>query len=103
MRLEYYPLEKLTRELLEIIGRHLDLSKYQIFFFGSRTTGKGNDRSDIDVGIEGPKMIPGNIIENIREDIENLPTMYTIQVVDFKSVSEDFYRIAKKKMEVINA
>jgi len=49
MRLEHYPIEKLKKEILEIIGKHLDLNKYKIFFFGSRVTGKGNDRSDIDI------------------------------------------------------
>ncbi len=101
MRLENYPIQKLKKELLEIIGKYLDLSKHRVFFFGSRVTGKGNERSDIDVGIEGPYRIPGAIMENIREDVDALPTMYTIQIVDFKFVSDEFYKTAKNNLEVI--
>ena len=32
MRLEYYPLEKLKQEILVILGKHLDISPYQVFF-----------------------------------------------------------------------
>jgi len=102
MRLEHYPIDKLKNELLEIIGKHLDLSKYKVFFFGSRVTDKGDDRSDIDVGIEGTERIPGHIMENIREEIESLPTLYTIEIVDFQSVSDEFYKITKKYIEGIN-
>ncbi|MEK7189472.1 MAG: nucleotidyltransferase domain-containing protein [Patescibacteria group bacterium] len=52
-RLEYYPVEKLKKELKDIAAKYLDLKKYHLFFFGSRVTGKGSERSDIDVGIEG--------------------------------------------------
>ncbi len=102
MRLEHYPIDKLKKELLEIIGKHLDLSKYKVFFFGSRITGKGDDRSDIDVGIEGPDPIPGSTLSLITEEVENIRTLYTIEIVDFKKVSDDFYNVAKQNIKMIN-
>lgn len=33
MKLEFYPLEKLKKDILEIIGRHLDLKDFKVFFF----------------------------------------------------------------------
>lgn len=101
MRLEFYTVEKLKREILEIIGRHLDLNAYQIFFFGSRVTGKGDERSDIDIGIEGAEEIPYEIMARIRDDIENLPTLYKIEIVDFKKVSNDFREVAFQQIEFI--
>ncbi len=102
MRLEHYPIDKLKKELLEIIGKHLDLSKYKLFFFGSRITGKGDDRSDIDVGIEGPDPIPGSTLSLITEEVENIRTLYTIEIVDFKKVSDNFYNVAKQNIKMIN-
>ncbi len=102
MRLEKYSREKLKKELLAIIGENLDLGKYKVFFFGSRVLGKGTDRSDIDVGIEGPEPIPFDVLGSIKDMVNDIPTIYTIDVVDFKRVSRVFKQIAKEKVEYIN-
>jgi predicted nucleotidyltransferase len=41
----------------EAIAKHLDLESYEIFIFGSEVLGGGTPRSDIDVGIRGPRPI----------------------------------------------
>lgn len=100
MRLEHYSVEKLKKEIKEIVGKYLDLNKYQIFFFGSRVIGKGNERSDIDVGIEGKEEIDIGVVEDIKEQLANLSILYKIDFVDFKSLSDDFYGVAKEKIEI---
>jgi len=102
MKLEFYPPEKLKKEIREIVGKYLNLGEYKVFFFGSRVLGKGSERSDIDVGIEGPKEIPSPIFLEIQEEIENLPILYKIDVVDFKRVSLEFKKIALQSTEVVN-
>lgn len=102
MRLEHYPLEKLKKELLTILARHLDLSRYRVFFFGSRVTGKGTDRSDIDVGIEGPEPISPVAWGEIIEEIEDIPTLYKIDMVDFAHVAKKFRGVAFQATEQIN-
>lgn len=87
MKLEHYPVERLREELIGIISKHLDLSKHRAFFFGSRVAGKSAERSDIDIGIEGPDEIPLETMARIRDEIEALPTLYIIQVMDFSNVS----------------
>ncbi|MFY9462990.1 MAG: nucleotidyltransferase domain-containing protein [Candidatus Sungiibacteriota bacterium] len=101
MRLEHYPLEKLKKEILEIVGRHLDLAKYRVFFFGSRVSGKGTDRSDINVGIEGPDEIPYDDLFAMRGAVERLPTLYKIDIVDFRRASGDFREVALQHTEFI--
>jgi predicted nucleotidyltransferase len=101
MKLEYYPVEKLKEEILEILSKYLDLSQYKVFFFGSRVKGNADERADIDIGIEGPK-IPSHIKLEIEEELENLPILYKIDFVDFNNVDEDFKKIAKKYVEYIN-
>lgn len=101
MRLENYPVEKLKKEIVTILKKHLNLKSVKIFFFGSRVTGKGDERSDIDIGLEGPQEIPLEIMSKIKEEIEDLPIFYKIEIVDFKKVSPDFYQVAHKKIEMI--
>lgn len=101
MRLEHYPIDKLKSELKTIIGRHLDLAQYQIFFFGSRVTGRGDERSDIDIGIAGPEKIPLSMMGQIQEEIGALRILYKIEVVDFQSVSSEFKAVAFKDREII--
>lgn len=101
MKLEDYPEEKLKDDLLRILSKHLDLSKYRVFFFGSRVKGKSGKGSDVDVGIEGPPIDPFKWTQ-IQEDMENLPTLYRIDLVDFNSVSQEFREEALKHIEVIH-
>lgn len=102
MRLEHYSEKKLKEELLKIIGKHLNLSKYKVFVFGSRVTGKGDDRSDIDVGIEGPEPVSSAAKLEIAEEVENLPTLYKIEIVDFSQVPDKFKLVAKETIELLN-
>ncbi len=99
MRIEHYSQEELTRQLLAIVGRYLDMSAYHIFYFGSRVSGKGDERSDIDVGIQGPKPVPFQTLERIREEVQELPTLYTIDVVDFSAAEERFRAVALQHVE----
>ncbi len=101
MRLEHYPVEKLKQEILNIVSRYLNLKEYRVFFFGSRVNGKGDERSDVDIGIEGPTEIPFEVMGKILEDLEKLPILYKIEAVDFKKVPLDFRKVAMQSVELI--
>ena len=101
MKLEHYSEEKLKKEILRIAGKYLNLKDYKIFFFGSRVRGDNFERADIDLGIEGSEEISAEIILEIKEDIEKIPTLYKIDVVDFKKVSKKFKREAFKNIEYV--
>ncbi|MDP3764635.1 MAG: nucleotidyltransferase domain-containing protein [bacterium] len=99
MRLENYPSEKLKDQIIKIVGKHLDLSQYKVFFFGSRVSGGGDDRSDIDVGIDGLNPVPLGALLDIKDELDNLPVLYKIDVVDFKDISDQFRQVALEKIE----
>lgn len=101
MRLEHYSVQKLKKQIRKIVGGYLPLESYHLFFFGSRVTGQGDEKSDIDIGIEGPKDVPPEAMSAIREELEQLAILYKIELVDFKRVSPDFRKIALKKIERI--
>lgn len=101
MRLEFYSVPKLKKEITEIVGKHLNLFEYKIFFFGSRISDKGDEHSDIDIGIEGSNKIPYEIMAKIKEEVEDLPTLYKIEIVDFKNVSSDFRKVVSNHQEYL--
>lgn len=102
MKLEYISQEKLQQLIKEVFGRHLRAGDYRLFFFGSRVKGDNSPRSDIDVGIEGAQRLSSEIKLSIEEELQNLPILYKIDLVDFANVSEDFRKTALKNIEVIN-
>lgn len=102
MQLEHENREELEKMILAAIGKHLDLSQYDVFFFGSRISGKGDADSDIDVGIEGTQPVPPGILGKIREEIEELPILYRMDVIDFKAAGEVFQRVAKSHIQMIH-
>ena len=102
MKLEFYSEEKLKKQVLEILRKNLDLLEYKVFFFGSRVTGNNSERSDIDIGIEGVKPVSAIAMAKIREAINALPFLYSVDVVDFKEVGANFSKIAKQKIELVN-
>jgi len=102
MKLEHYSEEKLKKQILKIAEKYLDLSKYKIFFFGSRVSKKGDEHSDIDIGIEGKDPVSVVTMEAIKEEIGQIRTLYKIEFVDFKKVSSQFYEVATQHIEIIN-
>ncbi len=102
MRLEHEPVEQLKKDILAIVGRHVDLNEYRVFFFGSRVTGRGDDRSDIDVGIEGARAVPSPAWSDIVDEFEEYPSLYTLDAVDFKKTSDTFKNVALQNIELIN-
>jgi predicted nucleotidyltransferase len=81
-----------------VIRRHLPDPAYRIFLFGSRATGSASERSDIDIGIEGPAPVPHPALAAIHEELDEAPTLYTIDVVDFVRVPEKFRRVAQQRI-----
>lgn len=101
MKLEHQSPETIREEILAVISKYLDVKQYKIFFFGSRVSGASHERSDIDVGIEGLKPIPLTVMSDIEEEIEKIPTLYKIDIVDFGRVGGKFKSIAKEKIELL--
>lgn len=93
--------DKLKASIVKIINKWIDLPHFRIFIFGSRVNGKADERSDIDIGIEAPTEIAGNLMVEIQAELAELPILQKIDFVDFRTVSEGFRRVAQKQIEVI--
>lgn len=102
MHLVHIPQDEFKKTISKVVFNYLDPKSYKLFVFGSRATGRGSDNSDIDIGIEGPRAIPGHLKLEIEEAIDKLNVLYPIDLVDFKAVSNVFYKNAKSHVEYIN-
>ena len=84
----------------QVIRRHVPDPAYGVFLFGSRATGSAVERSDIDIGIEGPAPAPRAALAAIHDELDEAPTLYTTDVVDFARVSEQFRSIARQRVSL---
>ena len=102
VNLEFYSSDKLRKEVEEIIRRYLKGPEWKIFFFGSRVKGDNFPSADIDLGIEGPEQVPLDIKSKIREELERIPVLYKFDLVDFKTVPDDFREKALEFVEYVH-
>ena len=90
--------DEVARFAAAVVRRHLPDPAYRIFLFGSRAAGKAHARSDIDIGTDGAAVMPRQTLAAIEDELEEAPTLYTVEVVDFARVSERFRRIASERI-----
>ena len=102
MKMQIVPLaeKEISNEVLHIIREYLG-AEYRVFLFGSRAIGTARAHSDYDFGVEGPAPIDWSILGEIQEAVEDIPTLYKIDVVDFAAVSPSFKRVAKMRIKEI--
>jgi predicted nucleotidyltransferase len=84
-------------EVTRILKRHLPAG-YSALLFGSRATGQARHTSDWDVGLLGPQALQGAIVERIREDLDDIRTLHTFDVVDLTRVPDYFRETALRKV-----
>jgi predicted nucleotidyltransferase len=83
-----------ARQVASIVRRTTRSPRYRVFLFGSHVSGEASPRSDVDIGIEGPEALNARAMQEIREACEQLPTLRTIDLVDFASMRPEFRRAA---------
>lgn len=64
--------------------------EYKIFLFGSWASGDALPESDIDIGILGREKVSWDVMVEILEAIEALPTLRKIDIVDLKTKEPSF-------------
>lgn len=82
-------LELVIENVVKIINKYLS-GDYKIFLFGSWARGNALETSDLDIGILGKEKASWDAMVKIFGEIDELPTLRKIDVVDLKAVSESF-------------
>jgi predicted nucleotidyltransferase len=92
--------EGAQRLAIAIVRQHIPDRSYRLFVFGSRARGTARTGSDIDLGIEGPSPVPYATLAAIREELEDAPTLHSVDLVDFLRVPQKFREIARERRYV---
>lgn len=71
-----------------------------IILFGSQATGTASNTADIDIGIEAKQMTAVQW-QRILEQVEQIPTLRSIDIVNLDKVSKNFREIALKEGKVL--
>lgn len=91
--------EEIKHLVRETLARRLAGRSYRAFLFGSQANRPDLKPADIDVGILADEPLPVLLLAQISEDLEELPTLYPFDVVDFNRVKDSFRRIALQSTE----
>ncbi|MDF2432883.1 MAG: uncharacterized protein JWP44_2514 [Mucilaginibacter sp.] len=93
--------EQIINWLKEIFDKNLSGLSYRAFIFGSQANKASLSRSDIDVGIISDDNITSYQLSKINADIENLPMLFKIDLVNFNEVDPGFKLVALNNVESI--
>ncbi len=74
---------------------------HKVFLFGSRVRGKARPYSDFDIGIWGEAPLPLKAFYKLEDMMEELPTLYKIDLVDLNRTGDKFQQQALKHVETL--
>lgn len=81
--------EKTFKEIVKIMRKYLS-DDYKILLFGSWAKGDFLNTSDIDIAILGDNKVPYDIMVKIKEEVEEIPTLRSIDIVDLNAKEKAF-------------
>lgn len=90
----------LPEEIIKAVG---DITKeelpaeYRTVLFGSWAQENARPTSDIDIGIVGDRPVPHELMVRIRAQVESIPTLRKVDVVDLQTVDPRFREVAIKQ------
>lgn len=88
-------LNPLVWAALVAVARRFAERGLRVFLFGSFAAGTQRPGSDLDLGFEAAPGTPAALVAELRQAIEDLPTIRKIDLVDFGSADEEFLRVAR--------
>ncbi len=89
--------------VLEVVGKELINYDYDLFIFGSQANKGELIVADIDLGIKAKKPIEPLLLSRIKHLLnDELPSLYTFDVVDFSKVENTFAKVALQNIEFLH-
>lgn len=93
-------IQEIEQRCADIIKSYLPNEKWHIWLFGSQAKGTASSRSDVDIAICGDTEVPWDIMSRIRDKINEIRTLRSIDLLDIhcvdSSLSEQIFRHGKK-------
>ena len=86
--------DEILAEVAGIIARYLPDAR--IFLFGSRAKGCAGETSDFDIAIDVGSKISLGVIARIKDEIDELRTLKSIDIIDLNRINPEFKTIIRK-------
>jgi uncharacterized protein len=77
------------------------LQGHKVFLFGSRAQGTARPNSDFDIAILGKEPLSLKSFYKLEDMMEELPTLYKIDLVDLNRTSTKFQKHALERVEIL--
>ena len=84
-----------------VVAEQLNGISFQLFLFGSQSNLAALKNADIDIGIDAERQLTATEINSIKSKLDDLPTLYEFDIVDFNKVTNNFKNIALQNIELI--
>lgn len=94
----------LKEEEMEIVKKILStrFKDKEILIFGSRITDRVKPYSDLDLAIKSKEKLSLRDIDLTKEEFEESKLNFSVDLMDYDRIPENFKRIIDKKHEIIN-
>lgn len=97
--IEYY--NKWLELAKDIVLKNIDKDKYAVFLYGSMVTDPLK-AYDMDIGILGNEKVSFDMMENIKEGLDESAVPFRYDIVDFIYADEEFKSFALKEIKIWN-
>lgn len=94
--------QSIKAQLIETVARHLGNRHYRLWLFGSRAQGRATARSDYDLGIMAEQPLDLVTLARIRADLEELPILQQVDLVDLTTAPAEFVQQALQRGELLD-
>jgi len=86
--------DEILADATNIIASYLPDAR--IFLFGSRAKGDAGETSDFDIAVDAGSKISLGVIARIKDEIDELRTLKSIDIIDLNRVNPEFKTIIRK-------
>jgi predicted nucleotidyltransferase len=84
-------IDAIIAETAKIVRKYVS-DEHRILLFGSQAKGSALPTSDIDIGILGKQRVPHLMMAKMRDEVDNLRTLRSVDVVDLLVLDEEYRR-----------
>lgn len=88
---------------LKALGRKYRAHGVDLFIFGSQAREDRRPNSDLDLGIEWRRPVSHELFRQLCKDVDDLPTIRKVDLVDFSNVSPAWKEVAGRDRVLLSS
>lgn len=97
------PLPPRLRSRLKALGQKYQARGVDLFLFGSFARTDWRENSDLDLGLEWRRPNSQELFRELCKDVDDLPTIRKVDLVDFSKASQGWREIAGRHRVLLSA